>query len=270
MANGIRILQDAGFKTCLMPHARDEWRYLAGTDEDRAKDLQEAFFNAEFSAIICTRGGYGCSRLLPFLDFNQIATSRKLFVGYSDITTLHLAINQAGLATLHAPMVCCFNSERPEWVAQSWIRALSGDSSRPIEARVGECIVGGRVRGPVIGGCLSLLGDSLGTPNAFKGKDCIVLIEDVHEAAYRVDARLTHLMLAGAFEDVRGIVVGEMTGTDEKSEIPWREVVRERLEPLGVPMIFNYPFGHVPDPLSLPLGIEAELDADKGTLTYPA
>lgn len=247
--------------------------YLAGTDQQRAEDLMEAFGDPTIDAVLCSRGGYGCARLFPYLDLNQMACAGKLFVGFSDITTLHIALNRRGLPTVYAPMAITFNAEREPYVIESFKRALKGEIETPADAPPGETITPGIAEAHVTGGCLCLITDSLATPESINCEGKIVLIEDVDEHPHRIDAMLTHLLNAGQIQKAAGIVVGEMTGTDEKPDEsiggkPWKAIVEERLKPLGIPAIINFPFGHAKNMLSLPLGVRARLDANKGTLTY--
>src|SRR5688572_20290194 len=244
MQNGVRLLEERGYEVAFGEHAYDVEAFLAGTDESRAGDLQGAWFDDSIDAIVFSRGGYGMGRLLPHLDIDKMAAHPKLVVGFSDATALHLALNRRGLATLHAPMLLSYAKERSPWVIDMWFQAMEGTSpvALPLEAPRAETIRPGVVEAPVTGGCLCLLADSLGTPDAFSGRDKIVLIEDVDEHAYRVDAMLTHLLSSGSLEGVAGIVVGEMTRTDEQADPsiptkPWREVLTERLAPLNVPMV---------------------------------
>lgn len=210
---------------------------------------------------------------MPHLDLDRMAATRTMFLGFSDATTLHLALNRRGLATVHAPMALTLSVEREPWVLESLMNVMAGGTPIPAAAPAGECLVGGRSDGIVTGGCLCLLTDSIGTPDPLDCEGKIVLIEDVDENPHRIDAMLTHLRLAGMIQRAAGIVVGEMTRTDEKADDgigakPWREIVRDRLGDLGVPSITDFPFGHCRNMLTLPLGIRAELDADAGTLTY--
>ncbi len=273
LERAIKMLTEAGYRVKISPHAFDSTGYLAGTDANRAADLQAAFDDPETDAVYCTRGGYGCVRMLPYLDFDRMAASGKMFLGFSDVTTLHLALNRRGLPTVHAPMGLSFSVDRAEWVLESFLNVLIGGEPIPDGATKGTTLVGGVAEGIVTGGCLCLLTDSIGTPDALDVKGKIVLIEDVEEDPHRVDAMLTHLITANLIQRAAGIVVGEMSGTDERSDpsigaLPWREIVRDRLTPLGIPTIFDFPFGHRANMLSLPLGIRARLDADAGTLTY--
>jgi muramoyltetrapeptide carboxypeptidase len=272
-ASGIALLESAGYRVTLGRHVYARDGYLAGSDADRAADLNEAFADPGVAAVFCSRGGYGCARLLPLLDLDAMAATGKLFAGFSDVTTLHLALNRRGLATLHSPMLLSFSVERPGWVVDSLLRALQGDPAVPDVAPKGECLVPGEAVGPVTGGCLCLVTDSLATPESLDARGKILLIEDVDEQPHRVDAMLTHLLASGALRSAAGIVVGEMTRTDENvdpqiGEWPWRRIVKDRLEGLNLPTVIGYPFGHMPAMLSLPLGVEARLNASAGTLAY--
>jgi muramoyltetrapeptide carboxypeptidase len=265
------LLEGAGFRVSFGAHAFASDGYLAGPDADRAADLTEAFCDPDVHAVVCSRGGYGCARLLAHLDLDAIAASGKLFVGFSDVTTLHLALNRRGLATVHGPMLVTFSVERPAWVAESWLSTMRGVPG-PMPDVVGTCVTGGVAEGQLVGGCLCLLADSLGTSEALEAAGRVLLIEDVDEPPHRVDAMLTHLIRAGVVQRAAGIVVGEMTRTDERADggigrRPWREIVDERLGDLGVPLIRDYPCGHAPAPLTLPLGTRVRLDADAGTLS---
>lgn len=267
------MLEQAGYRVRTMPHALDSDGHLAGGDLDRAADLQDAFDDPDIAAVYCTRGGYGCSRLIPHLDLDRIAASGKLFLGFSDITALHAALNRRGMPTVYAAMALTFHWDREPYVVQSLLNAFRGDVEIPAEAPLGRTLVGGVAEGTTSGGCLCLIGDSIGTPDEVRFEDNIVLIEDVDEAPHRIDAMLTHLLNAGLAQRAAGFVIGEMTGTDAKVDEgiggkPWREIVMERLMPLGKPMVVDFPFGHCKNMLSLPLGLRARLDADAGTLDY--
>jgi muramoyltetrapeptide carboxypeptidase len=269
------MLQCRGYEVMFGDHAFEREGFLAGTDRNRADDLLNAWFDESIAAVICSRGGYGMHRLLPLLDLEAMAAKPKLLVGFSDTTALHLALNRLGLATLYAPMLLSFAKDRAPWVREMWFHAMEGSAkiALPPNAARGRTVNGGTVTAEVTGGCLCLLADSIGTPNPAQFAGRIVIIEDVDEHAYRVDAMLTHLLAAGCFRDVRGIVVGEMTRTDEMADPsiasrPWREVVIERLSGLDVPMITDFPFGHGEHMLSMPLGVNATLDADAGEMRY--
>ena len=267
------LLESEGYRVVFSEHCFEVDEYLAGSDEDRARDLTNAFLDPEIDAVLCSRGGYGCARLIPFLDFDRIVASRKLLIGFSDITTLHIALNNRGLATLHAPMALTLHFPREPWVYASLKQALKGEDSIVPEAPLGQTLVGGVVEGVAVGGCLILMADSIGTSNPIDAEDKLLVIEDVDENPHRVDAMFTHLLNSGIAEKAAGFVIGEMTRTDERRDEgiggkPWREIVRDRIAPLGKPAVIDFPFGHCKNMLSLPLGIRARLDADAGSLTY--
>jgi len=273
VAAGALLLESQGYRVTHGEHVFAQESYLAGTDAQRANDLMSAFQDPEVDAVICSRGGYGCARLFPYLDLDAMAASRKFFAGFSDVTTLHLALNRRGLVTFHTPMMITLSVSRQGWVMESFLRTLRGDTTIPEDAIRGECINPGIADGVVTGGCLCLLTDSIRTPDSLDCEGKLVLIEDVDENPHRVDAMLTHLLNCGEIQKASGIIVGEMTGTDERSDPtigswPWRDIVLDRLAPLGLPMVINFPFGHMSAMLSLPLGIQARLDAGQGTLTY--
>ena len=270
----IRVrLEERGYRLRVMPHAIEADGFLAGDDQARAQDLTDAFADPSIAAILCTRGGYGSARLFPYLDFDAMATQSKLFLGFSDITTLHLALNRRGLPTVHSPMALTLTVPRADWVWKSFFAILEGKYPIPETAPLAQTVVGGTAEGMVTGGCLCLLADSIGTPNSLDCDSRIVLIEDVDENPHRIDAMLTHLLNAGIIQRAAGIVIGEMTRTDERCDEgigarPWREIVRDRLGNLGIPLVTDLHFGHGPQMLSLPLGIRARLDANAGRLSY--
>jgi muramoyltetrapeptide carboxypeptidase len=272
-ANAAQLLEKQGYKVSFSRHAWESEGYLAGSDEKRAADLMEAFDDPDVAMVFCARGGYGCARLFPYLDLDRMAASGKLFAGFSDITTLHAALNRRGLPTLHAPMPLTLNTQREAWVYDSFLRALQGDLTVPESAPRARSLNAGVAEGTVAGGCLCLLADSIGTPDEVPIEGAILLIEDVDENPHRVDAMLTHFLNSGRIQRAAGIVVGEMTRTDEKVDegiggLPWREIVSDRLANLGVPVMIEYPFGHMPNMLTLGLGIRGRMDADAGTLEY--
>jgi muramoyltetrapeptide carboxypeptidase len=267
------VLQEEGLRVKVMPHALDSTDYLAGDDRTRAKDLQDAFADPDVHAVLCNRGGYGCARLFPYLDLDAMAAERKMLLGFSDITTLHVALNRRGCPTVHAPMALTLSYPREPWVIESLRRVLRNDLTPPAEAPRATTVVGGVAEGDVVGGCLCLLCDTLGTPEAWETEGKILLIEDVDEHPHRIDAMFTHLLNTGVAQRAAGFLIGEMTRTDERVDPsiggrPWREIVTERLAPLGKPMVIDFPLGHAKNMLTLPMGIRARLDADAGTLEY--
>jgi muramoyltetrapeptide carboxypeptidase len=273
----INILLAEGYKVKSYPSTFAREDYLAGCDLQRAADLAAAFDDPETSAVYCARGGYGCSRLLPHLDLDRLAKSDKMLIGFSDITVLHAAWNRRGMATLHAPMALTLNTDRLPWVYESFKSALKGENPIPESAPFGISINGGEAIGETAGGCLILVTDLLGTPEQLDLTGKILVLEDVDEAPHRVDAMLTHLLNSGTIQKAVGIVIGEMTRTDDRVDKTiggrhWREIVSERLASLNIPIIMDFPMGHAAQMLSLPLGIPAKITSDiksnQGKLEY--
>lgn len=267
-------METAGYRTSFATHAFADEGYLAGTDTERAADLMEAFLDPRVDGVWCSRGGYGCARLLPYLDLNAIAHSGKPLIGFSDVTTLSLALARRGVPSLYAPMAITFSVPRERAVIDSFLNALAGGDPLPECGGLGTCVVGGSAKGLSAGGCLCLLTDSLGTAERFEPGGKIVFLEDVDEAPHRIDAMLTHLIAEGSIRRAAGIVVGEMTRSDQKTDgdiggRPWRDIVIERLAPLGLPMILDFPFGHFKSMRTIPMGEPVYLDADEARVVFP-
>lgn len=276
---GIALLEQAGFRVEVGDHAFDRTGYFAGADADRADDLMRAFLDPKVNAVICSRGGYGCPRLIPRLDLHAMARSGKMFPGFSDITTIHVALNKAGLATLYSPMVGSFSTPRADWVKQSFLNALAGADPFDVDYPPGTCLVPGVAEGLSAGGCLVPFMDSLATPHEIETDGCVLIIEDVGEKPHRVDALFTHLIRSGKIQRCAGIVIGEMTGTDDMiprneagepiegyRNVTWRTIVTERIRPLGIPTVIDFPVGHIPNMLTVPLGVRVRIDAEAGTM----
>lgn len=272
LQRAVSLFERRGYRVRPMPHVYDRAHHLAGNDEHRAEDLMEAWFDPGVAAIYCSRGGYGCARLLPYLDLDRMAEEPKMLIGFSDVTTLHLALNRRGLVTMHGPMGITLSVDRPDWVVENLFATMEGVRwSLPDAAPRATTVAPGVAEGTLLGGCLILVCDALGTPEAPDWQGALLLLEDVDEPPHRVDAMLTHLRNAGVLNKVSGVVVGEMTRTDERIDKgiggpPWREIVRERLGDLGIPVVMDFPFGHAPAMATLPLGVRARLDAEGGTL----
>jgi len=249
--------------------------YLAGTDSQRAADIDRMFADDSIDAIFCARGGYGATRLLNLLDWDIIRANPKVFTGYSDITSLHTAIaRHAEFATYYSPNVATLAGLDAASTDSFW-QMVEGmaltDFVFAADPNTMQTLVPGLVRGRLAGGCLSLLAHACGSQYAPDFTDCIVLIEDVGESIYRADRTLIQLRNAGLLDTAAGFVVGTITRWQAHEADPpqnspdalWQDI----LAPLGKPTITGFPFGHEPNPLTLPLGCHAELDATARTLT---
>ncbi|MGW7269689.1 S66 peptidase family protein [Streptomyces sp. NPDC054864] len=271
LQTGLDILRGWDLEPVVMPHVlavNREFGYLAGADADRARDLQEAWCDPSVSAVLCARGGYGVLRMVESLDWAAMrAAGPKVFVGYSDITTLHEAFAaRMGLATLHGPMVAALDFLKSAR-AQEHLRAtLFAPEQVQVIASGGAALVPGRARGVTLGGCLSLLAADVGAPEVrASARDGLLFLEDTGEEAYRIDRYVTQLLRAGWLEGVRGVALGSWVDCDPYDTV--RALLLERLGGLGVPVVEEFGFGHCDGALTVPFGAAGELDAGAGTLT---
>ncbi|MFF1795413.1 LD-carboxypeptidase [Kitasatospora sp. NPDC058263] len=269
---GCAILRSWGLRVTVAPHVLDTHPtlgHLAGTDADRAADLQSAWLDPTVDAVICARGGYGVHRMVDLLDWDAMrAASPKVLVGFSDVSSLHEAFAQRlGVATLYGPMSsgASFISDGP--TAEHLRRTLFDPSATTVlTSATASALVPGRARGITAGGCVHVLTAERGTPAgrpSYAGS--ILILEDVNEHPYQLDRLFTQLLRSGAFEGVAGIALGSWEGCGRPERV--RELMLDRLGPLGVPVLWELGFGHCPSTLTVPLGLPALLDADAGTLT---
>lgn len=269
---GLDVLRGWDLDPVVAPHVLDQhagFDYLAGTDADRAADLQSAWCDPSVDAVLCARGGYGAQRMVDLLDWEAMrAAGPKVFVGFSDITVLHQAFaTRLGLVTLHGPAAAGVDFIKNAR-AQEHLKAtlLAPETVRTIAASDGATLVAGRARGVTLGGCLSMLASDLGTPHARDGaRGGLLLIEDVGEQPYRIDRMLTQLLRGGWLDGVTGIALGSWAQCGPYEKV--RAVLVDRLAGLGVPVVEEFGFGHCAGALTVPFGVTAELDSDARTLT---
>lgn len=274
LERGAHFLEQAGFQPTWDEALTDRWRYLAGTDRERARCLQEAILCPEIRGIFCARGGYGAMRLLPYLDVPAIRPCCKVFVGYSDVTVLHLFLRKScDWVTFHGPMMAGDHA-RKDFDAESIASLLRNVSTAgplpPVEGGAkARCLRAGKAEGPLVGGNLSLLCSSLGTPWELETRGAILLFEDVHEPPYRVDRMLTQLRQAGKLAGVRGVVVGRMLDCHPRagSDYTVEDVLADCLGDLDLPVVTGFPLTHDEPNLTVALGTRMELDAEALRLT---
>ena len=240
--------------------------YFAGSDASRAEQLRAAIENPEVDAILCARGGYGATRLLPEFDPADIAAANKTLVGFSDITALHALWARAGVRSIHAPMVASL-AKASEHVIAEWFRTLEGRDG-PESWKV-ETMVAGSAEGRLFGGNLAVLASLVGTPYAPPLEGCVLFLEDVGERPYRVDRVLTSLRQAGWLQRCAGFVIGAFTEGDPGPDgVSIDDVIRDRLGDLGVPVVTGFPAGHIDDNEPLTFGALAHIG--DGTVTIDA
>lgn len=278
----IDALKRLGFRPKLARNARRRHGFLAGDDRERAADIMAAFTDQKVRAIFCVRGGYGASRLLPLLDYDVIRRNPKILIGYSDITSLHCALlKKCNLVTYHGPML---NSELvkpdyPSFSVEGMLRTLGevaapGDISAGFEGQPARIIHRGEAKGRLLGGNLSILCATIGTPYLPSFHKRILFIEDLEEPPYRFDRMLTQLWNAGLLDQIVGVAVGinhncidPRAATAKEYRQTVEDVLKERLAPLKIPVLSGLPFGHIPHNATLPIGVRATLDARKGRLS---
>ncbi|MFF0266223.1 LD-carboxypeptidase [Kribbella sp. NPDC004536] len=264
LAVGVEHVRSWGLEVDVMPSVlagHERLRYLAADDKARAQDLRNAWLDPRYAAVFCARGGYGVQRMIEYVDFDELVAVPKWFLGFSDITALHEPLNARGLVTLHGPMAAAVEQLAVE-EGRERLRALLFEPETVTDLLSGaRTVVDGVAEGRLRGGNVAMLAASVGTPT-YAPPAGVVVLEDVDEAGYRIDRLLTQLLRAGWFDQVTGVVVGDFSGTQDPVD-----VVRERLEPLGLPMVAGAAIGHEPLNLAVPLGLPVRLDATAGTLT---
>lgn len=256
-----------GWEPIPAPHALARHGYLAGTDEERVRDLNDALRDDRIDGIWCVRGGYGAMRILAALDYDALRRHPRPVLGYSDITALHCAIGvRSGVVSYHGPTA---RAVLTPFSRGSLVRALVEQRDSCGGAPEARTLRRGRASGRLVGGNLALLAALSGTPFAPDYTDAILVLEDVGEATYRVDRMLQQLHLSGALRRLAGIAFGQFTeGTDplDAPNLALDEVLRDAADAAGVPALAGIPLGHVDDQWTVPLGARAELDADARTL----
>lgn len=277
----IESLQALGFKAKLSTHFYDRYGYLAGHDADRAADLNALFADPSVNAVMAMHGGWGCARILPLLNYEQMRRTPKILIGYSDITALLLGINaKTGLITMHGPEgAATWNAFTVDWFRRILMNGeatlfrnptMTGDNLVQKADRI-TTLRTGTARGRLIGGNLTVLSHLVGTPYLPDWKGAILFLEDVHEDVYRMDRMFSQLKLAGILSQVSGVVFGKCTKCEPDSgggygSLTLEEILDEYIKPLNVPAYSGAMIGHIADKFTIPVGLNAEIDATKGTI----
>jgi len=265
--SGCEVLRQMGYKPVYDDSIFNRDLYFAGSVERRARELEETFVRDDVKAILCARGGYGSNYLLPALDIKKIAAHPKIFIGYSDLTTLltHFC-DEAGMVTFHGPMVAKDFAKADGLDLASWQAALGGADNWGLDFGADSGVkplVQGSAEGVLYGGCLSMLVASLGTPYEIHTEGTILFIEDLATKPFQIDRMLMHLKLAGKLDAVRGIIFGEMLDCIQAPGQGYtlEEVVMRVIGQLGVPVAYGVRSGHVSrQNITLPIGVSALLN----------
>ncbi len=279
----IAIVQETlaalGLKVKRGRHLLDRYGYLAGRDADRADDVNSMFADSSVSAIIAVRGGWGCNRILPLLDYDRIRENPKVIIGYSDITSLLVAIYaRCGFITFHGPVgTSTWNQFSLDYFRRILFNGeavtlrnptLVGDNLVQTKDRI-VTIMGGKARGRLVGGNLSVLSAMVGSRYLPDWNNVILFLEDDGEYIYRIDRMLTQLELAGILSQVCGVIFGKCTNCgpgEGYGSLTLEEVLNDHIKPLGVPSWYGSMIGHIENKFTMPIGVEAEIDAEQGTI----
>ncbi|RFS15942.1 LD-carboxypeptidase [Emticicia sp. C21] len=277
----IESLEVLGFKVKKGDHIFDRYGYLAGSDEDRAADINKMFADKSINGIMAMHGGWGCARILPLLDYKTIQQNPKVFIGYSDITALLLGIfAKAGLVTFHGPVgSSTWNNFSVENFRNMLIEGSivqmnnptkKGDNLVQVDDRI-YTINGGKATGRLIGGNLTVLSHIVGSPYVPDFKGNILFLEDVGEDIYRIDRMITQLKIAGLLSQLSGFVFGKCTDCPPSKggygSLTMEDIFEDHIKPLKIPSFSGAMIGHIKDKFTVPVGLEATIDAGVGSIT---
>lgn len=275
----VESMQALGLKVKMGAKMWERYGYLAGKDADRAADLNAMFADPQVQAILCVHGGWGCARLLPLLNYDTIRQNPKILIGYSDITALLLGIySQTGLITFHGPEgAATWNSFTVNYFRKVLMQGEAvlyenpkekGDNLTQVTDRI-STLNGGKARGKLLGGNLTVLSHLLGSKYVPDWKGSLIFVEDVYEDVYRMDRMITHLKLTGALDDMAGFIFGKCTKCDPGDgfgSLTLEDVFDDHIRPTRKPAYSGAMIGHISYKFTIPVGIEAEMDADAGTI----
>ena len=270
----VELLKAHGYKIKFAPAAKSIYGHFAGSDRKRADDINNFFKDDEVKAILCTRGGYGCARVLDKLDYKMIAKHPKMLIGFSDVTALHIVIGErCKLSTIHGAMLVSFSKENfdSEYTREKFFNGLENGFFGEIPMPDGQelkSVINGRAEGVIMGGNLTVLASLVGTPYELNGKGALLLIEEVGEKPYRIDRMMNQLYQSGLLNRVNGILFGDFIGCTDPDpsgieDFTVEQVLKYYARLSGKPVIKNIPAGHGKFNAFIPLGVHAVMDANE-------
>lgn len=275
LQQGVAYLEAMGYRVKVGEHCTKRHGFLAGTDEQRAADINAMFRNSDIDALFCARGGYGTPRLLDMIDYDAVRAYPKIVLGYSDITALQWALYaQTGLVTYYGPLSAVELKENmPRFTERSMWRVITGSmADKMCATQIGWAVYReGKCSGPFVGGCLSLITSLLGTPYFPELNGAILFIEDINEDPYEIDRMFQQLRLAGVLDKLQGLVIGRMPGCTprKKPSFTLHEVWQNIATYIRGPVLGNADFGHVDAKLTLPSGCIATIDSSTTNIIFP-
>ena len=276
--SGVKYIEELGYRTIIGKNVGKFRGYLAGTDEERVEDIHQMFGDKKVKAIFCLRGGYGAFRILDKIDYKLIRNNPKIFIGFSEITALQMAfLNKAGLVTFAGPMVIPnFSKDISNYTEENFWRIIS--SSRKIgkvkfdELKNLPKLSSGIASGRIVGGNLAVFVSLLGTKYLPNLNNKILFLEDINEPPYKIDRMLNQMRLNNIFNKVKGVILGSFIDCSEpdseKRYLTLEEVFQDYFASIGLPIVYNFPFGHIKDLITIPIGINLKLSADKGYVEF--
>jgi muramoyltetrapeptide carboxypeptidase len=273
---GVKYLESLGYRVKLGKHIFKRYGYLSSTDDERADDLNEMFADEKVKAIICVRGGYGTPRLLDKVDYNLIKKKQKIFVGYSDITALQLAIfKKTGLVTFSGPMLAVDIYSNFDSFAEDFFWRILTSREKKIEIKNPNgvelnTLKSGKATGTLLGGNLSLIASIMGTKYQPSFNGSVLVIEDIGEEPYRIDRYLSQLKNSGVLYKINACILGQFTDCAPKEpekSLTLEQIFNDYLGNLKIPVISNLSYGHIPQKLTLPLGARVRVDAKRQKIT---
>lgn len=262
---GVKTLETMGFQVRYRDDIFDQTRYLAGSDKRRADELMELFRDTKVKAVMFARGGYGSQRIIPLLDPHTLRSHAKPVIGFSDVTALLTFLRQeCDVPTFYGPVISLLAKDCDQMTKEQLLVALTtAGPLGEIPPNSASVMRPGRAEGKLVGGCLSLINSSMGTPYELNTKDSVLFIEEIGEKVYVLDRMLTQLKNAGKFREAKGIVFGSII-TQEGEPHDVHTMIRDVLADFDGPVVVDYPAGHTKKFVTLPLGAELEIDAEVG------
>ncbi len=277
----IDAVKGLGLVPRLAPHLLERYGYLGGKDKQRAADINQFFADSSIAAILPIRGGWGSSRILPYLDYDRISKNPKIIIGFSDLSALILGLNaKTNLVTFHGPNgLTSWRKTQTEYFRRVLFNAETvtfenlkdeDDANRLIQVKYRkQTISSGKAKGKLIGGNLSVISGIVGSPYLPDLDGAILFLEEVNENIYRIDRMMTELKLAGLLDKLAGFIFGQCPGCSPDADygsLTLEEVVWDHIKPLGIPAYYGAMIGHIENILTLPIGLDVEIDADAGTI----
>lgn len=276
VTRGVKYLEKKGYIVRQTASVNSNWRYFSAEDEQRAADINDSFADNDVSAIICARGGWGSLRLLNLLDYKRIKDNPKILIGYSDITTLQLAIwARCKVPSFSGPMVAVEMATKMSPITEQSLWNQINNNEKNYIIRLEELsgttfLKAGEANGPLIGGCLSLVAHILGTPYCPSFENAILFLEDIGEDIYKIDRYLAHLSQAGIFKRLSGLIIGQFNDCEDntKPNFTILELFEYYSRHIEGPVLFNFPYGHGKEKITMPIGANSQISHSKKIVVF--